>query len=140
MRQRLATLLAVLVALFVGAVPLRECFATCSADVGVTILGEHAHDEHAPCGHRHDADTPRHVHPEGESDCCADAPFQGLRDVVAVSADRALDGASAPFLVTTASLVPLVSEIAAAEPPRLDPPGELRADTFAGVLSAVLLR
>jgi hypothetical protein len=140
MRQRLTTVLAVLVALFVGAVPLRECLAVESFEVGVAVFGEHAHDDHAPCGHRHDHDTTRHVHPEGESDCCADAPFEIAFACAYVRADRVVDtGAVAVGALPATHLARLASG-AAAEPPRLDPPPDPRADTFAGVLSAVLLR
>ena len=149
MRRRLALFLSMLVALFVGVVPLRECFAADAGRVGVVVLGSHAHPaasaptghDHGCCHRSHDDDAP------ADADCCADAPFHATATLSYISADRALDAASAhrtlhgagallpiALLGGRAALVPGGGSL---RPPL---PAPIRDPIPSGLVSTVLLR
>lgn len=146
MGGRLPLFVALLVALFVGAVPLRECWAFASNESGVVAVGAHAHaevdaDAHDGCeGGRegvcdHDADhAPDH---DGDA-CCVDAPFHVVSSVAPVSADRGHD-TGASVLVAACAAWPVVSARAEASghPPA---PPDVREPVPTGLISTVLLR
>ncbi len=144
MGRRLPLYLALLVALFVGVVPLRECWASEAGGQGVVAAGTHSHaDSHdgceasppCDCGCDHDADhAPAH---DGQV-CCIDSPFDVVASVTVVSADRSLDAAACAAVLSLA------------ETPFLDPatvtgahspaPPDIREPLPTGLLSTVLLR
>jgi hypothetical protein len=154
MGRSLSLVVALLVALFVGVVPLRVCWSMETGGQGVVSVGSHSHGAHGDgsacvheqesCGHRHDAhdnegdteDDDGH----GTDACCVDSPFHAVASVHAVSADRSMDatgsiltpifGAASPSDVATSS------DLRARAPA----PPEVREPVSTGLITTVLLR
>lgn len=107
MGRSLSLFVALLVALFVGVVPLRVCWSMETGGQGVVSLGSHSHGAHedgtacvheqASGGHDDGHDEDREAHHDADA-CCIDSPFHAVASVVAVSADRSIDA--------TASMLP----------------------------------
>ena len=143
MGRRLSLFLALVIALFVGVVPLRICSAVDSGVQGVVALGSHSHHGHADgssCSHddsgcaldsdaRHDAD-------HDDDDCCVDSPFHVVASIEAVSADRVLDVTVAVCVVPASSF----GDVVAASPTRESAPPDVNDPAAAGLVSTVLLR
>ena len=83
--RRVSELLTLLVALFVGAVPLQECRATDTCEGGTVVIGLHAHHDHGD-GSSHespghecdrdgtDGDGLGHDGDDDHGACCVDMP------------------------------------------------------------------
>ena len=137
--------LAVLVALFVGVVPLRDCRAQDDGARGVVVLGDHAHHGHDHAsgidGHHPDDGCTETGTGHDERGCCLDAPFDTSVGGAAVSADRSIVGASnAPCLPEpTSGMTSSASSIAALSGAPPAPPDAPSAGSL-GLASTVLLR
>lgn len=157
MTRRISLLVALVVALFVGVVPLRACNAGDEGGRGVVTIGDHAHSGHGCADHEHatgaqghhdDDGCPVTHHDDGgcpvnhhdDAECCLDTPFDTSFAVHAVSADRAIDAANAVCVTPQAdasSVLARMIEAVAGAPPT---PPAFRPLLSLGLASTVLLR